>query len=104
METVTEGSSAQLTVTFYNSAGIAAAPTSATYKVTDKDSGKEMLPETSITPISTAATLALTPTVNTLVNQGKRNELRVVTVVADYGDDDQFVAEYEYKVNNSRAA
>jgi hypothetical protein len=103
MESVTEGSSAQLTVTFYNASAVAEAPDSATYKVTDLDSGRELLAATSITPISTQVALGLSPTVNAMVNQGKRFEMRVVTVTAVYGESDRHVAEYRYKVNNSRA-
>ena len=102
--TVTEGSSAQLTVTFYNTAGEAATPTSATYKVTDKLSGTTMLSQANISPISSAVTLDLTPATNTLVHQEYKTETRVVTVVAVYGNGDQIVSEYEYLVANSRAA
>ncbi len=99
---VTEGSSAQLTVSFYNSAGAAATPVSASYKVTDKATGQELLAETEITPISSSVAVSLTPAANTLINQGLAYETRVVTVVAIYGDDDQFVGEHEYQLNNSR--
>lgn len=103
MVSVTEGSSAQLAVTFYNSSGVAESPDSGTYKITDQNTGREILPATNISPIASQVMLALTPTVNTLVSQGKGHEIRVVTVVAVYGDDDQQVGEYTYRVNNSRA-
>jgi hypothetical protein len=103
MESVTEKSSARLIVTFYNASNVAEAPSSALYKITDLDSEKEIVAPSSITPVATSVTLDITPTANTLVNQTKRFEVRVVTVTAVYGDADQLVEEYQYRVANSRA-
>lgn len=102
MESVTEKSSAQLVVTIYNASDVAEAPDSASYRVTDLESGKELVAATAIVPVATSVTLDLAPAANTLVSQGKRSEVRVVTVTAVYGDADQCVREYQYKVVNSR--
>jgi hypothetical protein len=97
---VNEGSSSYLTITFYDQNGIAAAPNSATYEVHDADTETVMLAETAL-PAGASVEVEMTPAVNTIVNDEKTVETRIVTIQALYGSE-AINEEYRYKLKNLR--
>lgn len=99
MQQVNEQSTAYLTVTFRNKAGAAEAPATASYRIEDVASDSEVLEATTITPAATVE-VRLTPANNTLLVAGNPAELRRVTVIGEYGQDDAVTSEYVYEVVN----
>ena len=100
MQQVNEQSTAYLTVTFRNKAGVAEAPATAKYRIDDVASGSAVLGETAITPVAATVEVRLTPANNTLLVAGNPAELRRVTVIGEYGQDDAVTSEYLYEVVN----
>lgn len=98
MQTVTEKSTAYLTVSFYDKSGALAIPNSATYRIDDVQSGSQVRTDTAISPIASSVEIKLTTTDNAILNSAGRNEQRRVTVVAIYGVDDQVTDEHVYEV------
>lgn len=101
METVTERSTAYLTVSFYDKAGALAAPASLTYRIDDVESNVQVRGDTTLTPANSVE-ITLTPTDNAILNLVGGNEQRRVTVTAVYGASDQLTDEYIYWVQNLR--
>jgi hypothetical protein len=100
IEQVNEKSTAYLTATFKDKAGVAQAPALAHYRIDDVESGQTVRGETEITAPGAVVELVLTVVDNTLVNQAAKHELRRVTVVGEYGAGDAVTAEYIYDVVN----
>lgn len=102
MQQVNEKSTAYLTVTFRNKAGVAEAPATATYRIDDVASGAQVREAEAITPAAATMEVRLTPADNALLEAGNPAELRRVTVVGQYGQDDAVTSEYVYEVINLR--
>lgn len=100
MNTVNEGSTAYLTVAFFDEDGDALAPTSATWQVHDVRSGQVMQAEASIAPISASVTLTVPPAANAIVTAANERETRRVTIKAAYGTGQAINAQYDYEVIN----
>jgi len=100
METVKEGTSSYLTVTFLDKEGLPAAPASATYQVHDVLTGDTIRDTTAITPPASQVEIILTPADNSLVSLTNPEELRRVTVAAVYGANDGVKDEYVYRLKN----
>jgi hypothetical protein len=97
---VNEGSSSYLTIRFKDKDGVEAAPTSASYQVGDKATLADLQGETAL-PAGSAVEVTLGPEVNKILDQSHPNELRVVTLRAQYGGE-AVTEEYEYMVRNLR--
>jgi hypothetical protein len=99
MESVSEKSTAYVTVTFLDKDGVAAQPSSATYGIHDVDSDTAIRAAgTSLSPSNGAVEITLNKTDNTMVDSTKAKESRRVTVIAVYGADDELLSEYTYEV------
>lgn len=96
---VMEGTSAWVTVRFYDKAGNLAAPASATWQAHDLASGTELKAETALTPASTIE-IAVPASVNEIVNERLAKETRRITIKASYGVDDKANAQFDYEVRN----
>ena len=99
MATVTEKSTAYLTIAFYNKAGALDEPVSISYRIDDVESGQAVRASTSVAPANTVE-ITLTSTDNTILNQVGGDEERRVTVTATYGANDQITDEYIYLIQN----
>lgn len=99
--TVNEGTTAYLTVTFKDKAGVNAAPASATYRLDCLTTGTAIKPPTAL-PAGASVEVTLTKTDNRIVTAANVRERRRVTVVGTYGADDQVQQEYDYDVLNLR--
>lgn len=102
-EKINEGTTAYLTVTFKDKAGVNAAPTSATYRVDCLTTGTAIRAATAL-PAGASVELTLTKTDNRIVTPANVRERRRVTVVGTYGADDQVQEEYDYDVLNLKFA
>ena len=99
MHSVNEKSTAWLTVELKDRNGVAQAPTSLSYRIDNVADGAEIRADTPITPAATVV-ITLTPADNTMQATTKSTERHRVTVVADYGVDDDHNDEYVYTVRN----
>lgn len=99
MERVNEKSTAYLSVTFRNKTGAAQAPSTASYRIDDVATGREVRDDTEITPADTVE-LTLSVADNTLLNAIAAVEQRRVTVTGTYGAGDAVRSEYIYEVTN----
>lgn len=99
METVNEGSTCYVTVTFLDKDGNQTAPSSATWEAIDLKSGSVLQVETALTP---AASIEITvpASVNDIYDSTKTEEIRRITVKATYGADDKVNSQYDYRVIN----
>lgn len=102
MEKVDEKKKTWITVSFRDRTGVLAAPTTARYRIDDRATRREVKPWTSLTP-ATSITIEVLPASNTILNDKKQEEIKVLTTEAVYGadaTDDVLTAEYEYAVRN----
>lgn len=102
LDSVNERTSLTLTVSFFDEDEVAVTPDSATYRIDSLQGnrGTAVLAATSISPLSTTATLEITSNQNQIIRQRNVYEIKVVTVEFDYDTDKHGTAEYRYKVLN----
>lgn len=103
MQQVNERSTAYLTVTPKDKAGVAQAPTSLTWRIDDVFTGQEILDDTAVSGPGSTVELTLKPEYNRILTATNLAERRRVTVTAVYGVDDQVCSEYVYEVVNLAA-
>lgn len=96
---VTERSTAWLTVSFYNRAGVLEIPATATYEIWDVASGTTIKASTSLTPASSIE-ITLSSDDNKILNQELFREARKVIVTAAYAGSEKLVQDYVYHVRN----
>lgn len=99
MQSVTEKSTAYLTVVCKDKLGVAQTPATFTYRVDDVYTDTQVRGDTSLTPASQIE-ITLTLADNTILNSLHSYEKRRVTVVAVYGIGDQVTDEFIYEVVN----
>ena len=80
--------------------GNAEAPTSATYKIHDIESGVELVAATALTPATSMEIVCKGGVANVLQDSSRDFERRRVTVECDYGSDDTLNGEFIYTVRN----
>lgn len=100
MDEINEKTTGYLTVTFKDSSGSAAQPTSASYKIIDIDSGETVRDTTALTVSAGVVTITLDKDDNTLLDANNDEERRRVVVSAVYNADDELHGVYWYKVKN----
>lgn len=88
------GSTAYVRVDFVDRNGAPAAPSSATYSITDVDTGAEIRAATPIGTPGASVELVITPAETAIHTEGRALERRLVRVVGTYGVDDVLVTEY----------
>jgi hypothetical protein len=101
VKVVDDKTSARLAVSLYDFDDVLALPTLLSYSIHDGDTGTEIRAETAITPAS-SFTIALNAADNTILDNVKDFEERVVTVNAKYGPSDELHGAFEYKVRNHK--
>lgn len=100
MNTVNEGTTAYLTVSFKDQAGNPLAPSSATWQVHDMRSGQVMQAETPIAGLGAEVTVTIPPAVNAIVKSANPKEVRRVTIQAVYGSGQAINDQFDYTVIN----
>ena len=97
---VNENSNAYLTVNFKDKNGVAAVPTSISYRIDCVTNGQEVLTDTPFTPAAASIEIELTKVNNACIGSVNKYEERCVTVTAVYGVDDEIAEEYRYNLKN----
>lgn len=97
--TVNEGSSLTVNLAFVNESGVATAPTTLSYVVTD-ESGTVIVPTTVLNPAA-LVTMTISGGVNQILDTSNQSEIRVLTATATYGATVS-TAEYVWTLVNLR--
>jgi len=96
---INEGSTAFLTISFYNKLGVLAVPTSATYRIDDVATSTAIKATTPLVGGSSVE-LTISPTENRILSQANEYETREVTIIADFGAGEQMTSSMRYRVTN----
>lgn len=96
---VNERSRHEITATFTDAAGDPVDPP-ARYRIDDATNGESVRADTPITVTGGQATIVLTPDDNAMLDESNAEELRVVTVTANPGTDDEYNQVIRYVVEN----
>ena len=96
---VTEGSTAWLTVSFYDRAGNLEAPSTVVYEIWDVASNTQIKASTSLTPASQVE-ITLSNLDNKILDSTLFREARKVVVTAGYAGSQALVQDYVYHVRN----
>lgn len=99
METVPEGSRKTYYATFKDDDGEQVTPTTARYRVHDEDSETELVAWTAITPAG-RVTITIPASANEIIDDANTREVKVLTVQADEGTDNQQSKQVRYQVMN----
>jgi hypothetical protein len=100
MDEVNERTTMLLTVAFFDDDGVAVAPTTASYRIDNRNSGTEIVDDTAIATPGTTEEIEITSAQNRILNAANKEEIRVVTVDFTYGSSRRGTVEYFYKVKN----
>jgi len=100
METVNEGSTHLLRLSFTDESGAAIVPSAATWKIVDAASGTIIKAETAFTPTVATHELVISATENRILNAASAREQRRVTISVTYSGSREMTTEYLYEVNN----
>ena len=99
MESVNEKSTSYVKVDFKDKDGNPSAPLTVDYKVHDEASGTVLRADGSV-PAAASVVIALDDTDNTILNTEGKHEVRVVTVLATYGANDNLNKAFRYELVN----
>jgi hypothetical protein len=97
--TINEQSTSYLTVQFTDKTGVPASPITLTYRIDCISSGTAVVPETALTP-GTSVEITITAAQNVIVDTTNAKELKRVTLVAGFTNDEQHCEDYDYYVRN----
>ncbi len=101
MDTVNEGTTAYLSVSFLDKLGAPVAPSSVAWRIDCLTTGTAVLASTPATP-GTVVELVITPAHNAILGS-RPFERRRVTVEAGYGAGDGIKSQFDYLVRNLSA-
>lgn len=100
MEEVNEKSTYVVTLSFKDEDGVAVTPEALAYRLDDESSGEEVIEDTVVVPTSTTYSLTIASTLNIILNDDKKFEIKVLTASFIYATSKVGTAEYKYKVLN----
>ena len=95
-----ENSTKYLDIAFKDKEGNPSAPILVRYRVDCITTGEAIKPETIITSTSADMTITLFKTETRIVDPTNRQELRRVSIVAEYAVNDEETQEYDFYVKN----
>lgn len=98
-DAVNERTTAYITASFKDKAGLPAAPAAATCKIHDVATGTEIRASTALTP-ATDIEIVVEPDENAVINPNLAVEKHVLTVVGTYGDGDAVTGRFYFHVRN----
>lgn len=98
ISSVSEQTTAYLTVNFLDKNGAEQAPTSGSYTIKTR-AGDSIKASTIIDPIASSVEIELTSSDNSIINTNGKSEVHIVTVIGVYGPGDQVVGVFEYQVD-----
>lgn len=99
MQSVNEGNTAWLAVSFTDRTGVAAAPSSITYRIDDVTSGAQVRANTVVGSPAASIEIELTPADNAILSS-RPKERRRVTVQAVFSGDRVHNQQFVYEVAN----
>lgn len=104
MDVVHEQTTYMLTVSFTDQDGAPTTPSAGTYRIDDitGDVITEVVGDTDFVPDGSSHEIEITPAMNSLLDQTRKIEYRLVTVRFIYGDDRRGAGEYRYCIKNMR--
>jgi|WetSurMetagenome_2_1015567.scaffolds.fasta_scaffold323314_3 hypothetical protein len=101
MEDVNEKSTYAVKLSFKDENGVAVIPDSLTYRLDDEASGAEIIEDTVVTPVSsTYYNVVISSASNSILNDDKKFEIKVLSAKFVYATDKVGTADYKYKVLN----
>jgi hypothetical protein len=103
LDIVNERSAWPVTAAFTDDNGEPVTPTGATYRVDDEASRTNIVPVTSISPLSSSVDIVVTSDQNFIIRRRKKYEVRTVTVEFDYSSSHgpaHATGQYKYKLLN----
>lgn len=101
MSTVNENSTSRFTSNPINEDGDAFTPDTARYRLDDITTGNEIIAWTSISPTSTEMVITIPASKNSIIDESKSEEDKVLTIETDFGTDSQHVEWQIYTVTNA---
>lgn len=100
MEEVNEKTTYVVTLSFKDESGVSVIPDSLTYRLDDEASGEEVIEDTVVVPTGATYNVVISSTSNIILNDDKRNEVRVLTASFVYQTTKIGTAEFKYKLLN----
>jgi len=100
METVNEKSTAVIRMWFYNQDRVPAIPTSVSYTLHDESTGDVIIASTPATTMDYTIDIYIGASYNTIVNDARNYETKVLTITWNFGGGISGYAEYKYRVKN----
>lgn len=100
METVNEKSTAVIRMWFYNQDRVPAIPTSVSYTLHDESTGDVIISSTVALTMDYTIDIYIDAVYNTIVNNARNYETKVLTVAWDFGGGISGYVEYKYRVKN----
>ena len=100
MEDVNEKSTYVVTLSFKDENGVAVTPDSSTYRLDDEASGEEIIEDTVVIPTGTTYNAVISSTSNTILNDDKKYEVKVLSASFTYQTTKVGTAEHRYKLLN----
>lgn len=100
LDTTDEGTSAFITVTFYDKDGAPEDPAAATYEVHDEDTGTELVTATALSPALGVVEIDLSGDAVDMHDATKKKETHVVTIKATHAGGEGLNAEFRFRVIN----
>jgi hypothetical protein len=100
LDTVMEGQTSYITVSFTDEHGGPVSPTAISYRVDDLLTQESLLASGAITPPASSVVIELPPEVNRVVDHDKGLEVHVCTIEAAYGGGKKITGEIRYGVVN----
>lgn len=101
MKQYNEQTSGQVAVTFRDSSGTLATPTSVSYRIDCLTTGASVRASAALTPAS-SITIGLTPSDTTIVGANNAYEIKSITVTSAYAGSEGATQEMQYSVVNLR--
>jgi hypothetical protein len=100
LDITNEGTSAFVTVTFYDKSGVPEDPSASTYEVHDEDTGTELVAAAALTPVSGVVEVELSGAAVDMHDATKPRETHVLTIKATHGGGQSMNAAFRYRVRN----
>lgn len=97
---INESTTLLVDVSFWDEDGVAAIPSSATYRIDDVYSGTVIQAATSMGSMAATITVEITAAQNALIDATQNKEERIITVDWRYGSNRRGTDEYRYVVKN----
>ena len=100
MEEVNERSTYVVVLSFKDENEVAVIPDSLTYRLDDEATGEELIEDTVVIPTSSTYSVVIASTVNAILNDDRKFEIKVLTASFTYATTKVGTADHRYKLLN----